>query len=75
MHQEVQESAQASALTELADALEMPELPHRIECYDISNIQGTNPVASMVVFVEGRAKKSDYRNFKIQYERAPTTLR
>jgi excinuclease ABC subunit C len=70
-HQEVQESAQARALTELADALELPEPPHRIECYDISNIQGTNPVASMVVFVEGRAKKSDYRKFKIQYDKGP----
>ena len=71
MHQELQESAQARSLTELADALELPEPPHRIECYDISNIQGTNPVSSMVVFVEGRAKKSDYRKFKIQYDRGP----
>jgi excinuclease ABC subunit C len=68
-HQEVQESAQARSLTELADALELPRPPHRIECYDISNIQGAHPVASMVVFVEGRAKKSDYRKFKIQYDR------
>jgi excinuclease ABC subunit C len=71
VHQEIQESAQARALTELADALELPEPPHRIECYDISNIQGSNPVASMVVFVEGRAKKSDYRKFKIQYDKGP----
>jgi excinuclease ABC subunit C len=71
VHQEVQESAQARALTELADALELPAPPHRIECYDISNIQGTNSVASMVVFVEGRAKKSDYRKFKIQYDKGP----
>lgn len=70
-HQEVQESAQARSLSELANALELPELPHRIECYDISNIQGTNPVSSMVVFVEGRAKKSDYRKFKIQYDKGP----
>ncbi|GAC1653300.1 MAG: excinuclease ABC subunit UvrC [Vulcanimicrobiaceae bacterium] len=70
-HQEVQESAQARSLTELADALELPEVPHRIECYDISNIQGTNPVSSMVVFVEGRAKKSEYRKFKIQYDQGP----
>lgn len=71
VHQEVQESAQARSLSELADALELPQLPHRIECYDISNIQGTNPVSSMVVFVEGRAKKSDYRKFKIQYDQGP----
>jgi excinuclease ABC subunit C len=71
VHQEVQETAQARALTDLADALELPEPPHRIECYDISNVQGTNPVASMVVFVEGRARKSEYRKFKIQYDRGP----
>ena len=70
-HQEVQETAQARSLTELADALELPGPPHRIECYDISNIQGTNPVSSMVVFVEGRAKKSEYRKFKIQYDKGP----
>jgi excinuclease ABC subunit C len=70
-HQEVQETAQARSLTDLADALELPEPPHRIECYDVSNIQGTNPVASMVVFVEGRPRKSEYRKFKIQYDRGP----
>jgi excinuclease ABC subunit C len=70
-HQEVQETAQAQALTELADALELPEPPHRIECYDVSNIQGSNAVSSMVVFQEGRAKKSDYRKFKIQYDKGP----
>ena len=67
-HQELQETISARSLTELAAALDLPEPPHRIECYDISNIQGTNPVASMVVFVEGRAKKSDYRRFKIRYD-------
>ena len=70
-HQELQETAQARSLTDLADALELPEPPHRIECYDVSNIQGTNPTASMVVFVEGRARKSEYRRFKIQYDRGP----
>jgi len=67
-HQELQETASARSLTELATALDLPDVPHRIECYDISNIQGTNPVSSMVVFVEGRAKKSDYRRFKIRYD-------
>jgi len=71
VHQELQETASARALTDLAAALDLPEPPHRIECYDISNIQGTNPVASMVVFVEGRAKKADYRRFKIQYDQGP----
>ena len=70
-HQELQETASARALTDLAAALDLPEPPHRIECYDVSNIQGTNPVSSMVVFVEGRAKKSDYRRFKIQYDQGP----
>jgi excinuclease ABC subunit C len=71
MHQEATESASANALAELAAALDLPGPPHRIECYDISNIQGTNSVSSMVVFIEGRAKKSDYRHFKIQYDRGP----
>jgi len=57
-----------SALTQIAEYLELPELPLRIECFDISNIQGTNMVASMVVFEDGRAKKSDYRRFSINDE-------
>ena len=44
------------ALAELQEALSLPELPRRIECYDISNIQGTNSVGSMVVFENGRPK-------------------
>jgi excinuclease ABC subunit C len=71
VHQEATETASASALTELAAALDLPEPPHRIECYDISNIQGTNSVASMVVFIEGRPKKSDYRHFNIQAVQGP----
>ncbi|HEV2737469.1 MAG TPA: excinuclease ABC subunit UvrC [Candidatus Elarobacter sp.] len=71
VHQEATETASASALTELAAALDLPGPPHRIECYDISNIQGTNSVASMVVFVEGRPKKSDYRHFNIQAVHGP----
>ncbi len=70
-HQETQESASAQALSQLAAALDLPDVPHRIECYDISNIQGTNSVSSMVVFVEGRSKKSDYRRFKIRYDQGP----
>jgi excinuclease ABC subunit C len=71
VHQEATESASASALTELAAALDLPEPPRRIECYDISNIQGTHSVASMVVFVEGRPRKSDYRHFNIQAVQGP----
>jgi excinuclease ABC subunit C len=57
-----------SALSQIAEYLELPELPLRIECFDISNIQGTNMVASMVVFEDGQAKKSDYRRFSINDE-------
>ena len=53
------------ALEQLAEALELEELPLRIECFDISNIQGTSVVASMVVFEDGQPKKSDYRRFGI----------
>jgi excinuclease ABC subunit C len=55
-----------TALEELAEALELPALPRRIECYDISNIQGTNAVGSMVVFVDGRPKPQEYRRFRIK---------
>lgn len=54
------------ALTELKQLLDLPGLPHRIECYDISNTQGTNSVGSMVVFVGGEPKKTEYRRFKIR---------
>jgi excinuclease ABC subunit C len=48
------------------DALNLPEAPKRIECFDISHIQGTDKVASMVVWEDGRMKKSDYRKFIIR---------
>ncbi|HEV2021709.1 MAG TPA: excinuclease ABC subunit UvrC [Terriglobales bacterium] len=50
----------------LQDALTLPELPHRIECFDISHIQGAETVASMVVWEDGKMKKSDYRKFLIK---------
>ena len=53
------------ALDELASVLEMDEVPLRIEGYDISHIQGTNTVASMVVFEDGLVRKSEYRHFTI----------
>ena len=56
------------ALEEIAAALDLDELPLRIECFDISNIQGTSMVASMVVFEDGQPKKSDYRRFSIDDE-------
>jgi excinuclease ABC subunit C len=59
-------NARARALTALQDALDLPEAPLRIECFDISNLQGTEIVASMVVMEDGLAKRSDYRRFKIR---------
>jgi excinuclease ABC subunit C len=53
------------ALIELEELLELPRTPLRIECFDISNISGTTVVASMVVFEDGVAKKSEYRRFII----------
>jgi excinuclease ABC subunit C len=60
------EMKMTAAMTELADALDLPRLPRRIECYDNSNIQGTNPVASMVVFEDGKPAKKEYRRFNIK---------
>jgi excinuclease ABC subunit C len=50
----------------LQEALGLPELPHRVECFDISHIQGAETVASMVVWEDGQMKKSDYRKFIIR---------
>src|SRR5919206_1190706 len=58
-------TARSLALSELQEALELPEAPLRIECMDVSHVQGTNVVASMVVFEDGLAKKSDYRRFSV----------
>jgi excinuclease ABC subunit C len=54
------------ALTELQEALDLPSAPLRIECYDISHLMGTDVVASMVVFEDGLARKSEYRHFLIR---------
>ncbi len=51
----------------LAEKLKLKNFPHRIECYDISHIQGTNTVASMVTFINGISKKSSYKKFKIKW--------
>ena len=50
----------------LADVLMLPELPRRIECFDISHIQGAETVASMVVWEDGKMNKSAYRKFKVK---------
>ncbi len=54
------------AMTEVQEALGLPRLPNRIECYDISNISGTDAVGSMVVFQNGAPSKQHYRRFKIK---------
>ena len=59
------------ALEELQEALNLAAPPQRIECYDISNTQGTNSVGAMVVFEAGRPKSSEYRRFKIKTVEGP----
>jgi excinuclease ABC subunit C len=59
-------NARARALNELQDALGLPDAPLRIECYDMSHIQGSDYVGSMVVMEDGLPKKSDYRRFKVR---------
>ncbi len=59
-------TARNQALEEIQEALGLDEVPLRIECYDISNLQGTEVVASMVVFEDGLARKSEYRRFVIK---------
>jgi excinuclease ABC subunit C len=54
------------AMQDLADIVDLPDLPHRIEGYDISHIQGSNAVASQVVFVDGTPAKQHYRHYKIK---------
>ncbi|MEP7736113.1 excinuclease ABC subunit UvrC [Nocardioides sp. 31GB23] len=54
------------ALEEIQEALELDDVPLRIECYDVSNLQGTEVVASMVVFEDGLARKGEYRKFVIK---------
>jgi excinuclease ABC subunit C len=56
----------SAALEQLRDELGLDDLPRRIECYDISNTQGTNSVASMVVFIDGHPRPQEYRRFKIK---------
>lgn len=62
----VLEPSQRAIQQALADALMLPDLPKRIECFDISHIQGADTVASMVVWEDGAMKKSDYRKFQIK---------
>jgi excinuclease ABC subunit C len=59
-------TARSAALQEIQDALGLDSAPLRIECVDVSHVQGTNVVASLVVFEDGLARKSDYRRFEIR---------
>ncbi|TVZ00367.1 excinuclease ABC subunit UvrC [Trebonia kvetii] len=59
-------TTRSKALNEIQDALELDDAPLRIECYDVSNLQGTHVVASMVVFEDGLARKSEYRRFSVK---------
>ena len=59
-------TTRSRALNEIQEALGLDEAPLRIECYDVSNLQGTNVVASAVVFEDGLARKSEYRRFSIK---------
>jgi excinuclease ABC subunit C len=61
-------TTRSKALQEIQEALDLPEAPLRIECYDVSHIQGTNIVASMVVFEDGLPRKSEYRRFTIKWQ-------
>ena len=65
-------TANYDALESLQKALRLPKLPRRIDCFDISTIQGAETVASMVVCEDGRMKKGDYRKFKIKNEQLKT---
>ena len=62
---------QNEALAELQNALGLPQAPNRMECYDISNTQGTNSVGSMVVFLQGVPAKKHYRRFNIKTVEGP----
>jgi excinuclease ABC subunit C len=62
------EARTTGAVVELQELLDLPQLPNRIECYDISHVQGTNQVGSMVVFENGQPRRSAYKRFKIKGE-------
>ncbi|MEO8828833.1 excinuclease ABC subunit UvrC [Lapillicoccus sp.] len=59
-------TARSQALQELQEGLELEDAPLRIECFDVSHVQGTNVVASMVVFEDGLSRKSEYRRFIVR---------
>ncbi|HTK44584.1 MAG TPA: excinuclease ABC subunit UvrC [Patescibacteria group bacterium] len=63
-----------AALEELSEALSLPGLPGRIECYDVSNFQGSETVASMVVFEDGKPRTGEYRRFRVRAVDGPNDV-
>ncbi len=63
---QIAEQQRTEALGALQETLDLPRLPARMECYDVSTLQGTHTVGAMTVFVQGAARKSEYRKFRIQ---------
>jgi excinuclease ABC subunit C len=66
VRREADHNVRSRALRELADALQLPAPPYRMECFDMSHLQGTNYVGSMVVFEDGLPAKDQYRHFNIK---------
>ncbi len=64
--EEMQRRRVEGALSQLADYLELEEVPYRLECFDVSNLHGTDAVASMVVFEGGKPRKDQYRKYRIR---------
>lgn len=69
------ESSPSNDVAELAEVLGLDNAPRRVECFDISNLQGKQPVGSMVVFVEGEPRKDLYRTFKVRTGDSPDDYR
>jgi excinuclease ABC subunit C len=65
------EHSQQATLQQVQERLHLRHFPHRIECFDMSNIQGTNPVGSMVVFTDGEPDKGRYRKFQVKTVEGP----
>ena len=61
----------ALAMQQLAEVLELPEPPERMECFDNSNLQGSHPVAAMSVFIDGRPMRREYRRYRIKTVEGP----
>ncbi len=68
---EAKKESTEAVLKELQEHLKLPVLPNHIECFDNSNLQGTNPVASMVCFIDGRPAKKEYRHYNINTVEGP----